>query len=817
MNYSYCDIILPLFLKNTYTFEIPEALAGQVLPGMRVEVQFGPRRHYAAIVMAVHNNAPSVYKTKPILDLLDTQPIVDERQLKLWRWIAEYYCCTLGEVMIAAVPAGLKLSSETKVQLNPDMGFDDKNLSQAEYLVVETLLNRHELSAEEVRKLLNHKSVMPLLKRMLDKQYILLGESLQRRYKEKSIPFVRFAEPYRSEPSSIQQAFDLIKGNATRQVEALMALIQLNRDNSNISVKQLCEKANITSDIVKKLADKGIVEIYDQQVSRLARYGNDSEAAPELTPQQADALALIRQSFEQLPVSLLHGVTGSGKTQLYIELIRDTIAKGEQVLYLLPEIALTAQIVQRLKRHFGEDIVLYHSRFNENERVEVWQSVMQGKGLVLGARSAVYMPFKKLGLIIVDEEHDSSFKQQEPAPRYNGRDTAIYLASLHGAKVLLGTATPSIETWQNAQSGKYGLVTLPERFGDAGMPEIHIADVKDAMKRKQMKANFTPMLLEAIQQALDQKQQVILFQNRRGYAPMYCCTTCGWIASCKSCDVSLTYHKFKNHLSCHYCGHEEKVPTSCPACGMHELKVIGFGTEKIEDDIQIYFPQAKVGRMDLDTVRGKHAYDRIIQDFEEHRIDILVGTQMVTKGLDFGKVALVGVLSADQLLFYPDFRASERAFQMLTQVAGRAGRRDTTGKVIIQAMRLDHPVLEEVRQQQFMAFINREMHERQDFIYPPYCRLMRIRFLHRDKSLVDKAASAVADYLRNKLADRVLGPTEPGIGRIKDQYMVDILLKLERDKQILAQARQYINKAVNTLNSTEGYKSVRCDIDVDPY
>jgi primosomal protein N' (replication factor Y) len=567
---------------------------------------------------------------------------------------------------------------------------------------------------------------------------------------------------------------------------------------------------------LKALEKKAIFELYDQEISRVGKYEEAVVDKFDLTQNQISAIASIKEFYQSKNTVLLHGVTGSGKTRIYIELIEEAIKKGEQVLYLLPEIALTTQIVARLQKIFGNDIAVYHSRMSNNERVDLWKEVLKNKSIVLGARSALFLPFKNLKLIIVDEEHDTSFKQHDPAPRYNARDTAIFLAHLYDAKVLLGTATPALETYQNAREGKYGLVEMKERYGGIQMPEVVIVDVADETKKKKMSSHFTSVLLKELSEALQRGEQAILFQNRRGYAPTLRCTTCGWVQECKNCDVSLTYHKAFNNLRCHYCGFQQKLPEECPACGERNLTIRGFGTEKIEDELQIYLPDAKIARMDFDTVRTKHAHSRIINDFEEKRINILVGTQMVTKGLDFDNVGIVGVLSADQLMSFPDFRSTERGFQLMTQVSGRAGRKKKRGKVIIQAFNVAHPVLGEVIKNDYQRFFEREVEERKLFSYPPFQRLIKITLKHKDPRLLNEGTKIFAKVLKDKLGYRMIGPAVPGIPRVRGQFLLEIYLKMEKDNQWLLYAKRLIIEAKYHLQGTKGFSGIRVNVDVDP-
>ncbi|MCB0566373.1 MAG: primosomal protein N' [Phaeodactylibacter sp.] len=813
---TYVTVILPLAVPKPYTYAVPEHLIPDASFGKRVEVQFGKAKLYTALVIEQHRRAPEAYTPKPILSVVDEEPIINKTQLQLWQWLADYYLCTLGEVMHAALPANLKLASETRLTLSPLFDEDFEGLDDKEYLIAEALSIQNEISIEEVRGILQQKTVYPLIRRMLEKRIVYLKEDLKAKYKPKTVACVRLREPYASQPKRLEEAFELCS-RSTRQVEALMAFIQVSRQLEFVRRQDIYTKANVDSSVLKAMEKKEIFELYDREVSRLGGYEEETVDADTLSEQQERALDELRGHFQDKNVVLLHGVTGSGKTRVYIELIQEAIQRGEQVLYLLPEIALTTQITSRLEKVFGDQLSIYHSRFSNNERVEMWNGVLKDKPVVLGARSALFLPFRKLGLIIVDEEHDSSYKQYDPSPRYNARDAAVYLAHLHGAKTLLGTATPSIESFFNAKTGKYGLVDMPERFGGLQLPAVELVDAKRQMQEQKLHSHFTAVLLDELKAALERGEQAILFQNRRGYSPTYRCLTCDWHSECIHCDVSLTYHKFKNVLKCHYCGYTTRLPDACPACGAKQLVLKGFGTEKIEDELKIYLPDAKIGRMDLETVRGKNAHAKLINDFEEGRLDILVGTQMVTKGLDFEKVGIVGVLSADQLLQFPDFRAGERAFQLMLQVSGRAGRKHKQGKVIIQAFNTTSPVIREVLANDYAGFFTREMMERQQFKYPPYYRLIRITLKHKKPQTLNKGASIFENALKSKLGEWAIGPAIPYVGRVRGYYLLDFLIKLPRDAKKIRFAKEVVQQAIDGMQQTPGYSGVRVNVDVDPY
>ena len=811
----YAEVILPLAIGKPYTYAVPEELVDRLQIGMRVEVQFGKSKLYTGLVMELHQRAPEQQYPKPLLSVIDDEPIVGEAQFKLWRWMSSYYICSLGEVMNAALPANFKLSSETRVTLGPLYHQDPDLLGEKEYLVAEALSLQEELSIKDLQDILGQKTVYPIIRRLLDKRVVYLKEEIKEKYRPRVIKCVRFQEPYLSDTMAQAAAFDLVS-RSEKQERVLLALVQLSKQQEFIRQSELIQRTETDHGTIKAMVKKEIVEVYEREVSRLGSYEEDTISASQLAPQQERALAEIKKHFEEKSVVLLHGVTGSGKTRIYLELIQEVIAQGGQVLYLLPEIALTTQITTRVQKVLGDEVVVYHSRLNHNERVELWQKVKAGQSAVLGPRSALFLPYENLSLIIVDEEHDPSYKQRDPNPRYHGRDTAIMLAHQFGAKVLLGTATPAIESYQNTRTGKYGLVELQERFGGIALPEIIIADARRAQREQELYNHFTGTLLETLKATLERGEQAILFQNRRGYSPTYRCPTCGWHSECVNCDVSLTYHKFREQLKCHYCGYSTKLPEQCPACGSPQLTLQGFGTEKIEDELKIFLPDAKIGRMDLDTVKGKHAHARIIGEFEDGKIDILVGTQMVTKGLDFERVGVVGVLSADQLLQFPDFRASERGFQLMMQVAGRAGRKHRQGQVVIQAFNTAHPVVQEVLQGDYPTFFRREITERQEFGYPPFVRLIRITLKHKKPQVVNDAMRLYAHWLKKELGEWVLGPAVPYVGRVRTYYLLDVLVKLERNPQKIKFAKHHIRKAAEQLKQTQGYSNVRVSIDVDP-
>ena len=813
---TYVQVILPIAVSKVYTYSVPEEMLPLVKIGMRVEVEFGKTKHYAGIISAMQTGLSDTRQVKPILAILDVFPIVHEWQIKYWSWISSYYCCTIGEVMNAAIPGGLKLASETRIALSPlfDGGYED--LDDREFMIAEALSIQSELSLGEVRKILNQKSVGKIIQNLLVKRMIYLKEELQESFKPKKIRAVKIAQEYIDEPEKMRDAFNLL-GKSNRQMEAMMALIDLSKKQKFVTAKEIYKRANVNSSVLNAMTKKGVIEIYEQEISRITAMEKSGSGEIILSPLQQAAFDQIEDLFEEKNVVLLHGITGSGKTEIYIELIKKAISEGKQCLYLLPEIGLTTQITERLAKVFGEQLLVYHSRLRDAERVETWNKVRSGVPLVLGVRSSLFLPFNKLDLVIIDEEHDASYKQYDPAPRYNGRDLGIYLGTLHQAKTILGSATPSLESYHNVQQGKYGLTHLQERYSKVELPSVEIIDLGAARKKKAMKSFFSEALITALEETLSKGQQAILFKNRRGFAPTMVCNICDWRKLCKNCDVSLTYHKFNHSLRCHYCGAQEALPVSCPACGSQDLEIKGFGTEKIEDELKVFLPDASIGRMDLDTVKGKNGFANIIHSFATGQIDILVGTQMVTKGLDFENVGLVGVLSADQLLYYPDFRAAERAFQMMTQVSGRAGRRDRVGRVLIQTYQPDHQIIEEVVNNDYPAFFRRELQERLDFHYPPFFRLIKVTLKHRDPNLLNEAAKQFIAPLKQQLGNRVHGPAIPGIARIRNQFILDILIKLERKNDLIVNSKALVKKSRANVLATKGMSGVRININIDPY
>ncbi|TWF39122.1 replication restart DNA helicase PriA [Chitinophaga polysaccharea] len=810
---KYADVILPLALPRNYTYAVPENMEASLQPGSRVAVQLGKQKKYAGIVKAIHEQAPP-YKTKPLLDMLDAAPVVYPVQLDFWTWIATYYMCTEGEVLNAALPAHLKLSSETLLLFNEEYGDDFTALDDDEYLIAEALLIRKELRIEEVQLILDKSEVYSVIKKLLEKKVLLIYEELKEVYKEKKENYVQLHAEYQEE-SRLAALFDEM-GRAPKQMELLLAYLHLLKTEGSVKQTALLKKSGATAAQLKGLIDKNILWVEKRTVDRIATGKVDTQIDFVLSPAQETALEEVRHHFTDKQVTLLHGVTSSGKTQVYVKMMEECLANGKQVLYLLPEIGLTAQIIRRLQKHFGSSIGIYHSRFNNNERVEIWNKVKSGEiQIILGARSSLLLPFKDLGLIILDEEHDSSYKQQDPAPRYHARDAAIYYASLFKAKVLLGSATPSLESYFNAQQGKFGLVELNERFGGVEMPAIEIVDIKKEMAEKTMDGHFTEALKNAITQSIADGKQVILFQNRRGYAPFLLCTTCGWIPHCKQCDVSLTYHRNQDKLHCHYCGTRYPYVHTCTACGSQTLEPKSFGTEKIEDDLQVIFPQARIARMDMDAVRNKDSHNKLIQLLEERSIDILVGTQMVVKGLDFENVNLVGILSADNLLGFPDFRVNERAFQLMEQVSGRAGRKHGIGKVLIQASNTRHPILHYVTTHDYKAMYESEIAERQAFGYPPFFRLLKLTIRHKNQQVAEQAALILASWLQPHIGAQLVGPAAPLVAKVRNNYLQEMLIKLPREARLIAHIKRVLQEFIIQLRTEKKFRSVVIIPDVD--
>ena len=815
----FIEVILPLSLAQTFTYEVNEAEFNYIKPGFRVAVPFGKSKIYTALVLEVHQNKPEKYDAKEIHQILDERPIVTQTQIKHWLWIASYYMCSIGDVYRSAIPSALLLESETVItQKNSDFILES-SLTDDEFLVYQALQQQSSLKVQDIVGILNKKNVLPVIKKLIEKNILVIEEEVNESYKPKLIKYVRLNPIYNSS-DGLNQLLQILK-NAQKQREIVMSYFQLmaSEKSKPISVKQLSEQSGATSSVVKALVEKDIFEEYILQHDRVSFESEFRTNKLALSQAQNKALIEIQESFSTQEVTLLHGVTSSGKTEIYIKLIEQFLLQEKQVLYLLPEIALTTQLVTRLTAHFGNKVAVFHSKYNNNERVEVWlQSLEKSEKaqIIIGARSALFLPFNDLGLIIIDEEHEQTFKQSDPAPRYHARDAAIVLAHFHNAKVLLGSATPSIETYFNTQNKKYGLVELTERYSKVQLPEVELVDLKDKYFRKQMQGHFSDVLVNQISDALALGEQVILFQNRRGYSPLLECMTCGHVPQCMQCDVSLTYHKHKNQLRCHYCGYSMSKPTNCQACSSVDLTTKGFGTEQIQQEAQTLFPSAKVGRMDQDTTRGKFGFEKVIDSFKNREVDILVGTQMLAKGLDFDNVSLVGVMNADNMLFHPDFRAFERSYQMLMQVSGRAGRSEKRGKVIIQTYNPNHNTIQQVTNNDYLGMYREQLYDRKIYFYPPYFRLIKITLKHRDYEKLKEGSMWLYQVLKQNLEVPVLGPEEPGINRIRNEYLRVILIKIPQNEN-LGFIKGKIARMLNSFEAVASYRAIKTITNVDFY
>ncbi len=812
----FVNIVLPIPLERHFTYSITPDEAKILVPGMRVSVPFGKSKIYTGLVLQIHNIPPEVYEAKEIDQILDEFPIVNPIQLQHWEWVANYYMCTLGEVMRSALPSAFLLESETLILRNTDADVDESQLKDDEFLVFEALQHQAVLKVHEVSAIVERKNVLPILNRLLDKNIIYLKEEVYEQYKPKLVKYVKLGKEYLSD-DALETLLESLS-RAPKQSQVVLSLFQLQGNSQKpISITDLERYSNSSKAVVKALIEKEILEEYHIRKDRVTYDLDENSSIKNLNEYQLEALKDIQVSFKEDKVTLLKGVTSSGKTEVYVKLISEYLEQGKQILYLLPEIALTTQLITRLQEYFGEKISVFHSKYNIQERVEVWNNVLKKVGkaqIVIGARSSLFLPFKDLGLIIVDEEHEGSFKQFDPAPRYHARDAAIVLANLHRSNILLGSATPSIESYYNVQRDKYGYAEINRRFGNVLMPDMELVDFKEALRKRKAKGHFSERLLEEIEESLVNGEQIILFQNRRGFAPVLECLTCGHTPQCSNCDVTLTYHQYKKQLRCHYCGYHTALPESCAACGSPDLDTKGFGTEQVEEEVRTLFPDAKVGRMDLDTTRGKHAYEKIITSFEQQEMDILVGTQMLTKGLDFRNVSLVGVMNADSLLNFPDYRAHEKTYQMLTQVSGRAGRTQKRGKVIIQSYNPYHQILKQVTTGDYDTMYAEQIYEREQYKYPPINRIIKITFKHKNYNTLNEAAEWFSGALRTNFGGTVLGPEFPPISRIRNQYLKNVLVKIDK-RESLGRTKRNIKRIEKSFNSISMYRSVRVIYNVD--
>lgn len=814
----FIDVILPIPLKQNFTYSVNKDEAGFLKPGMRVAVPFGKSKIYTAIVLRVHDVAPVGYQTKSIDHILEHSPVINTVQLLHWKWMASYYMCSLGEVVKAALPSAFLLESETIVKLSQNKEIEESSLSDEEFLVYEALQHQSSLHINGVRAILNKKNVVAVLQGLINKGIVLVEETVYEQYTPKLKRYIKLSSEFDSE-EKLRHLLDSLE-RAPKQRKVLLNLFTLRSQTKKpIDALALQKKSNASTSVLKALIDKGILTEYFIKKDRVQYTESDPLETKTLNEGQTQALKEISELFKTKDVVLLHGVTSSGKTEIYVRLIEEMLAAGKQVLYMLPEIALTTQLIGRLQKYFGERVWVYHSKYSVNERVEVWHNVLASKEkcqIIIGARSSLFLPFQNLGLIVVDEEHEPSFKQYSPAPRYNARDSAVVLANLHEAKLLMGSATPSLESFHNAKLGKYGLVQLKKRFGNVLMPEIELVDIREKTKKKQMTGHFSDRLLLEMNEVLKEGEQIILFQNRRGYSPVVECTTCGISPQCPNCDVTLTYHQSKNQLRCHYCGYHMAMMQNCMACGSPTLDTKGFGTEQIETELKALFPKQRIARMDQDTTRGKNAYLQLIDALENEEIDILVGTQMLAKGLDFRNIGLVGVMNADNLLHFPDFRAHERSFQLLQQVAGRAGRTQKRGKVLIQTYNPHHQILKQVSVNDYAAMAKEQMEERYQYKYPPFYRIIRIEFKDKNLGRVQNASAWFGQALEGKFSGNVLGPEPPSIGRIRNKFIYNLMVKIPKTQSLKA-TKQYVSSVERSFNSIKEFATVRINIDVDPY
>lgn len=818
----YAEVILPLPLFGTFTYSIPTTLEGKAAVGHRVIVPFGRKKYYTGIIESITPVAPEGFEVKDISSVLDPWPVVKHPQLKLWEWIAEYYLCTAGDVYKAAVPAGLKVESETFIELNPDYEeMPDARMTDREAIIMQSLDHNGKMTPAEISKKTGLNSIESTISSMVERRMLIIAEKLIERYRPKKETLVRLAVD-RNDNEAMHKVFDAVKGAKKQEMMLITLLDNLNKRQQQqlppeVPRQHLLEQSGLSPAILAALASKGIVEIFTREINRFNYTGTEQGELPKLSAPQSEALDSIHRMFIDKNVTLLHGVTSSGKTEIYIHLIDYILKKGSQALYLVPEIALTTQLTRRLQKVFGKRVIIYHSKFSDNERVDIWKRMLHDPSpcVVIGARSSLFLPFSRLGLVIVDEEHESSYKQFDPAPRYNARDCAIVLASMHGAKTLLGSATPAIETYYKALNGRYGLVTLSERYEGVQLPLIEIVDLNDERRRGRISGPMSARLAMMSREAVKGGEQVILFHNRRGFAPVVVCKQCGYVPKCQNCDVSLTYHRKAGEMVCHYCGATYKLPTICPACKEPAIEVYGYGTERIEEIAESSFPGARIMRMDLDTTRNKDSYLNIINDFSLGKADILVGTQMVTKGLDFERVSLVGILNADNLINFPDFRASERAFNMLEQVAGRAGRRNKRGLVIVQTSQPAHPILSYLQTHNYEGFYEHELEERRRYGYPPFTRVINIYLKHRDEDLLIKAAAGYAETLRHLFGNRILGPDEPHIARIQSLYIRKIMLKVEIQAS-MSKVKAILRSVYEAQMADKSLRSLVVYYDVDP-
>jgi len=820
---QFAELLLPLAIKGTYTYRIPSEMQPLLKIGCRVLVPFGRKKIYTAIVIMMHDQQPTGYQVKEIISMIDANPILRHPQLKFWQWISDYYLCTLGEVYKAAIPSGLKVESETFISVNPD--YEESapgELTDRMRTVLDYAAQRGRMQVNEITRITEFKNVESIVNKLLEVGAIHVSERVIDNYRAKTESCVKLAID-RNDDEALHRIFDEVK-RAKKQEALLLAYLDLSgwlqksKPIKEVTKDDLLKRSGITQPVLAAARSRGVFEVYKREVNRFADLGNSLISPPTLTDEQRRAYGEIKSCFKDKAITLLHGVTSSGKTSIYMHLINDTLKAGRQVLFLVPEIALTTQLTRRLRKVFGDSLLIYHSKFSDNERVDIWKRLLNSNDpcVVIGVRSSIFLPYSNLGLIIVDEEHDSSFKQQDPAPRYNGKNAAMVLASMHGAKTLLGSGTPAIEVYYHAKRGDYGFVQLLTRYEGIQMPDVEVVDIKLARKKRETKGMFTLDLVSKCRQALENKEQVILFQNRRGYSPYISCKECGWVPTCENCDVSLTYHKHIRTLSCHYCGYTRSMPDLCPACGLPGLEIVGYGTERIEDNVKEVFPDEKILRMDLDTTRNKNSYDRIIDEFSARKSNILVGTQMVTKGLDFDGVSIVGILNADSMISFPDFRSSERAFNMMEQVAGRAGRAHKQGKVVIQTTRPTHPIIDFVKKHDYKGFYEYEVGERKQFNFPPFTRIVNVYLKHRSEDTLTEVSVRYSNMLRSVFGNRVFGPEAPMVARVQNLHIRQVMLKFENEAS-MTKVKQILRNIYEQMVAADGrMKSTIVYYDVDP-
>lgn len=816
---DYAEVILPLAVQGTFTYLVPEEMQCDISRGSRVYVPFGPRKLYTGIVADLHTNTPK-FKVKPIASLLDGTSILRHPQLKFWQWIADYYLCTLGEVYRAAVPTGLKVESETNLSLNKAIDLEEigQTLTPAETELLNEVIVADHVRMSDLDRERSHATTARYVSRMLQKGIIVADEKATSSYKAKTIAIVSACNDVKNH-EWLHQAFDAVT-TATKQERLLISFLELIKNQAvpEVTREELLTKAKVSPGILKAICDKGILKVEKRKINRFdAKPGNKPVELPPLSPLQREALRQIDEQWREKNVVLLRGITGSGKTEIYCHAILSALEAGHQVLYLVPEISLTTQLTDRLRKVFGNRLLVYHSKFSDSERVDIWRKLLHSHEpmVILGVRSSVFLPFAKIGLVVVDEEHEASYKQYDPAPRYNARDAAIMLAHLHGAKTLLGSATPAIDTYYKAQTGKFGLVELLERYQGAQLPDVTVMDMLDSRKRRLTDGLLANPVAENLRHTIKRGRQAIMFQNRRGFAPLIQCTQCGWQPKCQYCDVSMVYHKSIDVMSCHYCGYQMHLPRLCPACGQNSVRIGGYGTERIAEHLHSHFPEARVSRMDLDTTRNKDAYQEIIEDFAGHNTDILIGTQMVSKGLDFANVSMVGVVNADSLLHFPDFRANERAFNMLVQVAGRAGRRNEQGQVFIQTSDAANPLLKFISSQDYSGYYEYELEQRRRFGYPPFTKIIMLYVKHREEAEAARLATRYAGELQKVFGTRVLGPAKPSVARISNYYIQTIMLKIEAVASMI-KVKKLLFEIYSRMAADRSFRNAQVYYDVDP-